>query len=82
MSAYRETERVNEADAGKNLPETICIREADTDDAARYMRKLSEDAEYRRSIAENGKRRAEELFSESRIQNRIQERYRHIRGIK
>ena len=37
MSAYRETERVNEADAGKNLPETICIREADTDDAARLL---------------------------------------------
>ena len=56
--------------------------EADTDDAAQYMRKLSEDADYRQSIAENGKQRAEELFSESRIQNRIQERYRHIRGIK
>ena len=56
--------------------------EADTDDAAHYMRKLAEDADYRQSIAENGKRRAEELFSESRIQNRIQERYRHILGIK
>ena len=52
--------------------------EADTDDAAAYLRKLEEDSAFRESISEKGKRRAEEMFAPQTIQKKILERYRRI----
>ena len=52
--------------------------EADTDDAAKLMRRLKEDTIFWSKISENGKHKAEEEFEMKKIQGRILERYNNI----